>query len=231
VRRERPPAGPPLPPDADPRLLPSEIRRELRSLQDSTAERVAAHLVAAGQLVDEDPATAYEHAKAAKALAQRVGAVREAVGVTAYQAGDYAAALTELKAARRITGQPDHLPLIADCERALGRPDRALTVANDPDRGTLDRAAQVELRIVASGARRDMGQPDAAVLALQGADLDDDGVHEWTVRLWYAYADALLAAGRREDALTWFTAAAAIDEDGETDAAERLAELSRPAEA
>jgi tetratricopeptide (TPR) repeat protein len=181
--------------------------------------------------MDEDPATAYEHAKAAKALAQRVGAVREAVGVTAYQAGDYAAALTELKAARRITGLPDHLPLIADCERALGRPDRALAVVNDPERAKLDRAAQVELAIVASGARRDLGQPEAAVLALQGRELDDDGVHEWTVRLWYAYADALLAAGRRDDALTWFTAAAAIDEEEETDAGERLAELSRPGEA
>lgn len=234
-RTERParperPSGPPLPPDADPRLLPSEVRRELRSLPDATADRVAGHLVAAGQLLEEDPAAAYEHAKAAKAIAQRVGAVREAVGITAYQAGDYAAALTELKAARRITGLPDHLPLVADCERALGRPDRALAVAADPDRTRLDRAAQVELAIVASGARRDMGQPDAAVLALQGKELDSDAVEEWTVRLWYAYADALLAAGRRDDAETWFTATAAIDEDGETDADERLAELSPPAE-
>jgi tetratricopeptide (TPR) repeat protein len=154
--------------------------------------------------------------------------VREAVGVTAYRAGDFAAALTELKAARRITGQPDQLPLLADCERALGRPDRALAVVADPDRARLDRAARVELTIVAAGARRDLGQPDAAVLALQGAELDSDAVEEWTVRLWYAYADALLAAGRRDDAITWFTAAATVDEEGETDADERLTELTRP---
>jgi tetratricopeptide (TPR) repeat protein len=218
-----------LPADADPRLLPSEVRRELRALPDAAADRVAGHLVAAGQLVDEDPAAAYEHAKAAKALAARVGAVREAAGVTAYRAGDFAAALTELKAARRITGQPDHLPLLADCERALGRPDRALAVVADPERGRLDRAAQVELAIVASGARRDLGQPDAAVLALQGPELDSDSVEEWTVRLWYAYADALLAAGRRDDAVTWFTAAATVDDEGETDADERLAALTRRA--
>lgn len=227
-RVERP-AGPPIPPDADPRLLPSEIRRELRALQDAVAERVAGHLVAAGMLLEEDAAAAYEHAKAAKALAQRVGAVREAVGVTAYHAGDYAAALAELKAARRITGQPDHLPLIADCERALGRPDRALAVTQDPERARLDRPSRVELAIVESGTRRDLGQPEAAVLALQGPELDSDAVEDWTVRLWYAYADALLAAGRRDDAVTWFTAAAAVDEDGETDAEERLVELSRPA--
>jgi tetratricopeptide (TPR) repeat protein len=205
------------------------VRRELRALQDSVAERVAAHLVAAGQLVDEDPDAAYAHALHAKSLAQRVGAVREAVGVTAYAAGDFATGLAELKAARRITGQPDHLPLIADCERALGRPDRALAVAADPDRARLDRAGAVELAIVASGARRDLGQPGAAVLALQGSDLDSDEVHEWSVRLWYAYADALLAAGRRDEAESWFTAAASIDDEGETDAEERLAELSRPA--
>jgi hypothetical protein len=101
-------------------------------------------------------------------------------------------------------------------------------VVADPDRSRLDRASQVELAIVASGARRDLGQPDAAVLALQGPELDSDAVEDWTVRLWYAYADALLAAGRRDDAVTWFTAAAAVDEEGETDAEERLLELSRP---
>ncbi|HVF05843.1 MAG TPA: hypothetical protein VNA20_13455, partial [Frankiaceae bacterium] len=226
-RPERParPVGPALPPDADPELLPREVRRELRGIPDPAVEKIAAHLVAAGRLVDDDPAAAYEHAKYAKTLATRVGAVREAVGVTAYRAGDYGAALTELKAARRITGIADHLPLLADCERALGHPDKALAYASDPGRETLDRPSQVELTIVLAGARRDLGQPEAAVLALQGPELDSDVVEPWTVRLWYAYADALLAAGRREEAGTWFTAVAAIDEDEETDAEERLAGL------
>lgn len=227
--RQHRPAGPALPPDADPRLLPSDVRRELRALQDAVADRVAAHLVAAGQLLDEDPAAAYEHAKYAKTFASRVGAIREAVGVTAYAAGDYAAALTELKAARRITGLPDHLPLIADAERAVGHPERALAIAADPDVRRLDRSTRIELAIVTSGARRDLGQPDAAVVALQGPDLDSDAVEEWTPRLWYAYADALLAAGRRDEAAHWFTAVVSIDEDGETDAEERLAALSPPA--
>jgi tetratricopeptide (TPR) repeat protein len=201
------------------------VWRELRALPEPAAERIAAHLVAAGQLIDEDPALAYEHAKFAKTSAARVGAVREAVGVTAYRAGDYAAALTELKAARRITGLPDHLPLLADCERALGHPDRALAYAADPEAKKLDRASQVELKIVISGARRDLGQPEAAVLALQGPDLDSDAVEDWTVRLWYAYADALLAAGRTDEAQQWFTAVLTVDEDGETDAEERLRAL------
>lgn len=218
--------GVPLPDDADPRRLDPEVRRGLRSLSSATADRVAAHLVAAGRALDEDPARALAHARAARALGGRVGAVREAVGVAAYHAGEYAEAIAELRAARRITGSPEHLPLLADCERALGRPDRALQVARDPGASGLDQAARVELKIVASGARRDLGQAEAAVLALQGLELTAATVTDWTPRLWYAYADALLAAGRVDEARQWFLAVVTTDEDDTTDAAERLAALA-----
>jgi hypothetical protein len=157
-----------LPEDVDPTLLDGEITRELSTLSKLNADHVAKHLVAAGLALDEDPARALAHAAYAKSLAGRVGVVREALGVTAYHAGEYALSLTELRAARRITGDPSQLPLMADCERALGRPDRALAVAKEPEARQLDRAAQIELAIVCSGARRDLGQPDAAVLLLQG---------------------------------------------------------------
>jgi hypothetical protein len=91
----------------------------------------------------------------------------------------------------------------------------------DPDVDQLDPAARVELLIVASGARRDLGDHAAAVSLLEVGELDSSTVRPWTPRLWYAYADALLAAGRREEAIRWFGAVATID-DGETDAAERL---------
>lgn len=206
-------------------MLDREITRELSTLSHDNAVRVAAHLVAAGLTMDEDPARAYEHAKFAKSLAGRVGAVREVVGLTAYRAGDYSTALAELRAARRISGDPGQLPVIADCERAAGRPERALAAAKHPDARALDAAGQVELAIVCSGARRDMGQAGAAVVSLQGRALESGAVEDWTPRLWYAYADALLDAGRRAEALEWFQAAAAVDEDEETDAAERVATL------
>ena len=41
----------------------------------------------------------------------------------------------------------------------------------------------------------------------------------------YAYAAALLDAGRRDEAATWFARAAEVDPDGSTEAGERLAEL------
>jgi tetratricopeptide (TPR) repeat protein len=179
----------------------------------------------AGRLLDDDPTAAFAHAWAARRRAARVGLVREAAGIAAYHAQRYAEALAELRAARRITGSPEHLPVEADCERALGRPRRALDVAASAETGRLDAAGRVELRIVAAGARRDLGQLDAAIVGLQGPDLQTAHRHPWGARLLYAYADALLVAGRRDEAVTWFVQAANADRTGETDAAERLADL------
>jgi hypothetical protein len=114
---------------------------------------------------------------------------------------------------------------MADAERALGRPDRALAIINDPGAGQLDRATQIELRIVESGVRRDEGLPDAAVVALQVPELTDGRIRPWSARLFYAYADALLDAGRDQEARAWFGQAAAADTEDETDAAERCEEI------
>jgi tetratricopeptide (TPR) repeat protein len=149
-----------------------------------------------------------------------VSLVREAAGLTAYHAGEWAEALGELRAVRRMSGGQAHLPVMADCERALGRPERALDLAAEASRD-LPKDTAVELKIVAAGARRDMGQLDAAVVALQGPDLDPKIRQPWSARLFYAYADNLEAAGRTEDAIRWFLNAAEADVDEETDAAER----------
>jgi tetratricopeptide (TPR) repeat protein len=214
----------PLPDDVDPRELDGATRKQLLTLAKDTAETVARHLVMAGRLMDEEPELALRHARAARAMAGRVGAVREANGLVAYVAGEWTEALSELKAARRITGDAGHLAVIADCHRALGQPDRALAVADDPQAKDLDPAGKVELLIVTAGARRDQARPEAALAMLEVGALDGP-VRPWTARLRYAYADALLEVGRREDARAWFARAAEADPDGETDAAERLLEL------
>ena len=196
------------------------MRAELRTLPGDLADAVARRLVAAG--LAEDPALAYEYARAARQLAARVGIVREACGVAAYHAGRWADALAELRTARRLTGRASYLPLMADCERALGRLDRALAIIKDPAAGELPREVQIELRIVESGIRRDEGRPAAAVVVLQVPELTDGRIRPWTARLFYAYADALLEAGQEQAARDWFGRAAATDETGETDAAERF---------
>jgi hypothetical protein len=186
---------------------------------------VARHLVAAGRLVDDDPAAALEQARAARAIGARLGVVREAVGIAAYRAGEWAEALAELRAARRISGGSAYLPIMADCERALGRPERALALARSAEAAGLPAELRVELRIVEAGARRDLSQLDAALVVLQGPDLDRGVVRPWSARLWYAYADTLRALGRTDEARDWFLAAAAADTTGATDAAEQLLEL------
>jgi tetratricopeptide (TPR) repeat protein len=227
-REDSPPreriVGPDLPEGITASDLDPEVRRDLRGLSADRAEQVAGHLAAAGVLMDEAPEAALEHARTARALGARLAVVREAAGLTAYAAGEFREAAAELRAFRRMSGNAEHLAVLADCERALGRPERALAMLDDPDVAGLDAASRIELLVVASGARRDLGDSAAAVALLEIAELDSPTVRPWTARLWYAYADALLAAGRSADAVRWFTAVAAID-DGETDADERLAAL------
>jgi len=152
--------------------------------------------------------------------------VREALGLVSYHAGNWAEALSELRAVRRMARTDAHIAVIADAERALGRPERAIELAREVSGRPLPRDVEVELRIVAAGARRDLGQLDAAVVSLQGPDLNPTKREAWSARLFYAYADNLAAAGRREDAVKWFLHAAEADDEQETDAAERAAELS-----
>ena len=214
---------PRLPDTITAQQLDPEARAQLHSLPNDLADTIARYLVAAG--TDRDPQQSYDYAQAARRLAARVGVVREASGIAAYRTGRWAEALSELRAARRLTGRDDYLPLMADCERALGRLDRALALIREVGASPLDRATQIELRIVESGIRRDQGLADAAVIALQVPELTSGRLRPWSARLFYAYADALLAAGRTEEARDAFARAAAADADGETDAADRLDEL------
>lgn len=217
---------PDLPADVDAGELDREVRKELSTLPKGLADLVGSHLVMVARTLEEDPQLALAHARFARSKASRVASVREAAGLAAYHAGEWSEALAELRAARRMGGDPGRLAVLADCERALGRPERALEIARSPEAGQLGPEEAVELRIVAAGARRDLGQFDAAVVALQGPDLDAAGEESWRARLRYAYADNLLAAGREQEAIRWFLAAAEADVEEATDAAERAIELS-----
>jgi tetratricopeptide (TPR) repeat protein len=201
------------------------VRQELQSLPKGLAEDVAKNLVMVANLIDEDPEQAYAYSRIALRLASRVAAVREAAGFAAYATQKYAEALAEFRAARRMTGSVELWPVMADCERGLGRPERAMAMAGEPEVQKLDKAGQVEMRLVAAGARRDMGQIDAAIVTLQSPELASNSIQPWTARLRYAYADALLAAGREAEAREWFAKALEADKDGATDASDRLAEL------
>jgi tetratricopeptide (TPR) repeat protein len=215
-----------LPDDVQASDLDGAVRRDLLSLDKNNAEAVARHLVMAARLLDEDPEQALEHARAARRRAGRIAVVRETAGVTAYHAGEWAEALSELRTARRMSGGSGLLAVMADCERGLGRPERAIELGRSDEARALSGDEATELRIVVAGARMDLGQYDQAVVTLQTPELEPSRSGSASARLFYAYAEALLAAGRSDEALQWFLNAAAADVDGDTDAEERADELA-----
>ena len=219
--------GPPLPDDITGKELAPEVRAQLRTLPEKLALRVARHLAAAGAVIDDDPETAYQHSLAARSRAPRLAVVREATGEAAYAAGHYSEALAELRAAKRMNGATAYLPIMADCHRALGNAKRALELAKSPSVKGFPAASKAEMTIVEAGARRDLGQFDAALRTLELAPINSKSRESWVVRLRYAYADTLEQAGRERDALSWFHRTNAIDADEITDAADRAAALEK----
>lgn len=219
------PTAPELPDEIRAEDLDRSVRAELRTLARPVAEMVARRLVAVGMLLDADPDLALSHAIAARRVASRVAVVREAVGLAAYRAGQWQTALSEIRTYQRMTGRKAHVAVLADCERGLGRPERAVDLYRATRREELAPDEASELLIVAAGARRDLGQLEAALTMLQVPELTEAPPAPWVARLRYAYADTLLAAGRRGDAREWFARAAEIDTELVTDAADRLLEL------
>jgi tetratricopeptide (TPR) repeat protein len=219
--------GPDLPEEITGAELDRSVSSQLKGLPEKLASRVARHLAAAGLLIDEDPETAYRHTLAARARAPRLAVVREAAGEAAYAAGHYAEALADLRAAKRMNGVTAYLPMMADCHRALGQPEQAIKLAKSPSVAGFPAAAKAEMTIVEAGARRDMGQLDAALRTLELAPLTSKSREPWVVRLRYAYADTLESAGREADALAWFHRTDAIDGDQLTDAADRADALEK----
>jgi hypothetical protein len=148
-------------------------------------------------LLDSDPELAYLHAAVAASRGGRVDVVREAAAVTAYATGRYAEALREFRTVRRLNGSSEHLPLMADCERGLGRPERAIALSQDPGASTLTPAGKIELAIVVAGARSDMGEKEAALVSLKRLSTGDP---ELQARIAGATAAVLRELGRDAEA-------------------------------
>lgn len=206
--------------DLDPMIL-----QDLKVLSKDNAETVAKHMIMAATWMEDDPHLALRHARAAKNRAGRVSVVREVNGIAAYRAQEWKEGLSELRAARRISGGPGLMAVMADCERGLGKPEKALDLAKEPEAQELDDESRIELAIVLAGARQDLGQNESAVVTLSrlNPNKDDRGIS--ACRLSYAYANALALVGRVDEARDWFVHTIAIDEGEWTDAAERVKEF------
>lgn len=177
---------------------------QLKTLQKENADTAARHLAMTARLIDENPQLAHQHALAASRTAGRIGIVRETLGITAYTTGDFALALRELRTYRRITGRDDQLPLMVDCERGLGRAEKALELARSVDAAKLEPEVRVELAIAKSGARLDLGQTQAALEELRIPELDRNRAFDYSPALFAAYANVLEELGKNDEAAEWF---------------------------
>ncbi|QEO16009.1 hypothetical protein FLP10_01600 [Agromyces intestinalis] len=175
----------------------------MKTLSKENAEWVARHLAAASELLLEDAPLAHRHALAAARRAGRIAVVRETLAITAYETGDFALALRELRTYRRISGKNDQLPLMVDSERGVGRPDRALELGRSVDRTTLAAPVQVALAIAMSGARLDLEQPELALAELEIPQLDRARAFSYSPALFSAYAEVLDELGRAVEASDW----------------------------
>ena len=213
---------PRIPDDITPEDFDKGMLLELRSLPEGLQILVARHLVAAERaMADDDLDLATEHVKAARRRASRIAMVREACGIVAYQSGRFGEALTELRAVRRMNGGDQYIPMIADCERGLGKPQKALDYIRSIDTKKMEAETRAEMMIVAAGARADLGELDAAIVTLQIPELTRLKPGDTRARLQYAYAMLLQDAGRKNDAREWMERAAGSDIDGATDAEEQ----------
>lgn len=136
----------------------------------------------------------------AKDQAPRSGRVRELLGLALYHGGNYKQASQELLAYRRLTGSVEQNHVIADCYRALNRPDKAQEICAQVSRKAVSPEVWAEVLIVAAGAAADKGDFDRALQHLERGEMEPRRVESHHLRLWYARADILERAGRRREA-------------------------------
>ena len=193
---------PTIPAGVSSQELDRDAMRALATLSGPNRDIVARHLVMAGQLIDLDPEAAYQHAQAAVSRAGRVDVVREAAALTAYASGRYEEALREVRAVRRMRGDDSLRAVEADAERGLGHPEKAVEIIDATDSTTLDLAEQVELVLVSSGARADLGQSDVGLVIVDDAlaVLPESADDELRRRLMEVKAERLTELGRVDEA-------------------------------
>ena len=181
---------------------------------------------AAGAFAADDYAEAIRLGEQAKHIALRSGTVRELLGLAYYRVEQWKEAARELSAFRRFSGSTEQNPVIADCYRATGKPDKALEICDEIDARNVDPAVAYEGAIVAAGALADMKRLDEAIQRVERLDLRPPTAREHHVRAWYVLGDLLERKGRFTQAREWFEAVSAADPDM-TDAGDRLRRLQR----
>ena len=201
--------------------LEPEVLKDLEAFGGRT-ETLAKHLLSVQVLAESDPEEAYQHAARVRDRVSRSGLARHTACIAAYRTGRFKEAIKEESAYRRINGKFDLVPIAADSERGLGRPQRALAMVAEYEGEKLDSDTRTELLIVGGGARRDLGDDEAARVLFQKAVRAAHSPMAMA-RSRYALGELLASTGDVEQAKKWLQSAVDVDEDSAwTDAAEVL---------
>jgi tetratricopeptide (TPR) repeat protein len=206
--------------------LPRDVIDELRRTSKPGRADDAIRSVERATLLLErgDLRGAFREVERAKVAAPRSATIRELRGIALYRHDRWREALTELRAYKRMTGRADENHLIADCERALGRPDRAVPLAEEALRAKVPNDVKAESVIVAASALADLGRFEEALAMLRRLRAKDDVAREYAMRIWYVTGEVLTRLGRDGEAAEEFRRIVRYDA-GAFDAAERLAAL------
>jgi tetratricopeptide (TPR) repeat protein len=238
ARRDHPSAAGPDGVRRGPRRVPDEraahrpvhLEKDIVRELEATARPGKAEILikvfgeAAGAFAEGDYRAAIRLAEQSKHMALRATSVRELLGLAYYRSGRWQEAARELAAFRRMSGSAEQTPVLADCHRAVNKPERAVELCDEIDRRRVPRSVFYEGAIVAAGALADMGRIDEAIARLEALDLRPDVASEHHLRAWYVLGDLLERRGRFTQAREWFDAVAAADPDM-TDAPERARRL------
>jgi tetratricopeptide (TPR) repeat protein len=210
-------------------VLPEEVLDELRQTArpERFGEAARALTRAIVALAEEDEERAVEAAREAKRVAPRSAAVREALGLGLYRAGAYREARAEIATAQRLSGTTDLSAVLADLERALGRPERAVELFEAAERASMSPDVAAELLLVAAAAYGDLGQPAAGVALIRRHGEWPAQLHDHHLRLAYTQGTLAEQAGDTATARRAFERVAGADPEF-FDVMERLERLPRP---
>ncbi len=210
--------------------LPADVATEVRHAVAGTArarERAVATLTRAAAAYDRHRyEEALRLAREVSDVAPLVAPVRELAGLAAYRAERFPAARAHLRAHFEITGDPEHLPLVMDCERAARHWRAVERVFAELSAAGPTPDALSEGRIVMAGAWADQRRYAEAIALLEGAGAQRRLRHpaDRHVRSWYSLADLYDRAGDSTSARELFARVLEAHPDA-YDARDRLAEL------
>lgn len=197
----RRPGEPKMPKGIEWSMLSTDDRERLRGLSKEHAENIGLHILAAYTLEERDPELALEHAKWVAHQASRIDFARETLAFVAYRQGDYKLALREFRTAFRMNGFLDYLPFIADCERGMGEPKKAIETAMSDDAKYLRGESKAEMFLVYAGALGDLELWDKAIEIVHTLGCSKGLAGEYRMRAVQAEQYFLEQAGRSDEAV------------------------------